>query len=337
MIGLLSACVALSLAAAPTDWKRLPDLPDKEGFAGGFAGISHGWLVFAGGANFPDKRPWEGGAKVWHDSVFAFKPGDSGWKLIGSLPQRLAYGVSATSGKGIILAGGSGPERHFSDVYRLSWDGKTLRLESLPSLPTPVANGCGTIVKSTLFVACGQERPDSLASARVFALDLSHLKAGWRELESLPGPGRILPTACAADGRFWVIGGAKLIAAPDGTVKREYLRDAYCYTVGKGWQRLPDMPYPAVAAPSPAPFSRDAFFVLGGDDGSQVGIDPLAHKGFRRTVLRFDINKQEWSEAGGIPVGRVTVPTVQHRGRWHMVNGEQRPGVRSPDVWSFKL
>ena len=29
--------------------------------------------MVAGGANFPDKRPWEGGAKVWHDSVFVLE------------------------------------------------------------------------------------------------------------------------------------------------------------------------------------------------------------------------------------------------------------------------
>lgn len=338
MVGLLAACAALSLVGvAPTDWKRLPDLPDKEGLAGGFAGVSHGWLVFAGGANFPNKRPWEGGAKVWYGSVFAFKPGATEWKAIGSLPRPLAYGVSATLGNEVILAGGSGPQNHYSDVYRLSWDGRAMRLEGLPNLPVPVANGCGTIVKNTLFVACGQERPDSLASNRLFALDLSKPKAGWQELESLPGPGRILPTASRAGGRFWVIGGAKLVAGTDGTTRREYLRDAYCYTIGKGWRRVPDLPYPVVAAPSPAPHSRDSLFILGGDDGSQVGIDPLTHKGFRRTVLRLHIDAQKWSEEGEMPVGRVTAPVVDFRGRWHVVSGEQRPGIRSPEVWSVKL
>ena len=55
------------LAADSTGWSKLPSLPDKEGFAAMFAGLSvdHGGeiLLAAGGANFPDKKPWEGDRK----------------------------------------------------------------------------------------------------------------------------------------------------------------------------------------------------------------------------------------------------------------------------------
>jgi hypothetical protein len=51
------------------DDRLLPPLLNKEGVAGCFAGASHGSLLVAGGANFPGKKPWEGGAKVWHDDA----------------------------------------------------------------------------------------------------------------------------------------------------------------------------------------------------------------------------------------------------------------------------
>jgi hypothetical protein len=47
-------------------FERLPDLPAADegsaqiGLAGGFAGVHHGVMIFAGGANFPDAPPWEG-------------------------------------------------------------------------------------------------------------------------------------------------------------------------------------------------------------------------------------------------------------------------------------
>ena len=51
------------LAAEPATealtWTQLPPLPDREGFAGMFAGISHGVSIAAGGANFPAGKPWE--------------------------------------------------------------------------------------------------------------------------------------------------------------------------------------------------------------------------------------------------------------------------------------
>ena len=55
-------------------WDRLPDLPDREGFAGVFSGIvkegGEEFLVVAGGANFPEGRPWEDGKKVYYDAVY---------------------------------------------------------------------------------------------------------------------------------------------------------------------------------------------------------------------------------------------------------------------------
>ena len=56
------------------EWGRLPDLPDREGFAGVFSGVvSEGeedFLVVAGGANFPDGRPWEDGKKIYYDGIY---------------------------------------------------------------------------------------------------------------------------------------------------------------------------------------------------------------------------------------------------------------------------
>ena len=51
---------------------NLPSIPDAHGFAGAFAGLHNGYLLAAGGANFPDGlMPWNGGKKVWHDRVMA--------------------------------------------------------------------------------------------------------------------------------------------------------------------------------------------------------------------------------------------------------------------------
>src|ERR1019366_969557 len=59
--------------AIADEWKLLPSLPDKEGFAGSFAGVSNGAMIVAGGANFPDKKPWDGGKKLWYDTVFVLE------------------------------------------------------------------------------------------------------------------------------------------------------------------------------------------------------------------------------------------------------------------------
>ena len=83
---LLAAAVG---AAPPAGWHRLPAIPDREGVAGAFAGVSGGALVVAGGANFPGKKPWEGGTKTWTDAAFVLDAPDGTWKPAGKLPGRL--------------------------------------------------------------------------------------------------------------------------------------------------------------------------------------------------------------------------------------------------------
>src|SRR5262249_2404447 len=64
---------------APTEG-RLPDLPGTLGVSGAYAGVSQGAFIVAGGTNFPGKMPWEGGAKVWHDDVYALDAPTSQWR-----------------------------------------------------------------------------------------------------------------------------------------------------------------------------------------------------------------------------------------------------------------
>ena len=50
------------------EWKKAAQLQNADGsislgFAGPINGVTHNVLIVAGGANFPDKMPWEGGKK----------------------------------------------------------------------------------------------------------------------------------------------------------------------------------------------------------------------------------------------------------------------------------
>src|SRR5690606_10900695 len=107
-------------------WSELSPLPDSLGRAGMFAGVSNGRLFCVGGANFPDKYPWEEGKKVWYDDIFMLD--DAGeWQLLHvKLPTRLAYGVSVSHGNRVILIGGSDEAVHYNRTLALEWDGISL-------------------------------------------------------------------------------------------------------------------------------------------------------------------------------------------------------------------
>jgi hypothetical protein len=146
----------------------------------------------------------------------------------------------------------------------------------------------------------------------------------------------MLAVAGAVDAEFFLFSGTSLSPGPDGKPRREYLRDAWRYTPDHGWRRLAELPRAAVAAPSPAPLLGGRLIVLTGDDGSRVGFQPPSeHPGFARDALAYDRRSDRWVNVGPTPFSRATVPVVSWRGQWVIPSGEVRPGVRSPEVWTF--
>jgi N-acetylneuraminic acid mutarotase len=324
-------------AAGHLQWSKLPPIPDREGFAGPFAGVSGGALIVAGGANFPGKKPWEGGTKVWHDKVFVLEEADGQWREAGRLPAPIGYGVSLPTRDGVLCIGGSDAVKHFSDVFTLEWRGGKLHRQPLARLPQPVANACGAVVDGTAYLAGGLATPSATnALDSFYALNPRRRGDRWASLQRWPGPARMLAVAGVNDGVFFLFGGAALKAGADGKPERVWLRDAYRFRPGEGWRRIADLPRAAVAAPSPAPVVNGKLLVIGGDDGAQVNTPPTEHKGFPRTILAYDPQKDSWETWGEAPFSLVTTPAVEWRGRVVIPGGEARPGVRSTEVWSTR-
>jgi N-acetylneuraminic acid mutarotase len=318
------------------EWMPLPLLPDREGFAGPFAGIAGGNLIVAGGANFPEKRPWEGGTKVWYDSLFLLDQPNGQWRAGPRLPHAAAYGVSLTIPNGILCLGGGDAERHFNDVLLLRSNGATLTIDDWPALPEPRAFGCGALLDGKIYLFGGIDRPDATSAQKtLWRLDLSDAARRWEVLAPCPGTGRILATAAALDGAFYVCGGAGLHQGTDGKPVRDWLNDAWRYRPDQGWERIADLPRVSVAAPSPAsPLGPTSFAILGGDDGSQIDVPPTVHRGFPRTILVYEVSANRWSERGKVPFSLVTTAAVEWQGQVIIPGGETRPGIRSTEVWS---
>ena len=148
----------------------------------------------------------------------------------------------------------------------------------------------------------------------------------------------MLAVAGVLDGSFYLFSGAKLTAGADGKPVREFLRDAYRFTPGQGWKRIADLPRAAVAAPSPAPSIGSRLLIVTGDDGLNVTFQPVEkHPGFPRNALSYDAAADAWSVLDTVPISRATVPTVLWHDRVVIPNGEVRPRVRTPEVWSLRL
>lgn len=110
----------------------LPDLPSiaeartSFGFAGMVGEMHKDALITAGGANFPNGLPWEGGKKIYSDSIYLLIDGQ--WQIASEkLPTPLAYAASVSVPEGLPVMGGENGNTASSAVF----------LCTMMSLPKP--------------------------------------------------------------------------------------------------------------------------------------------------------------------------------------------------------
>lgn len=331
---LLSAALSWAAGAAHVTWKKIAPLPDPEGYAGAFAGVSRGSLIIAGGANFPGKKPWEGGEKVWSRKVFILDRPEAKWRESTPLPFPIAYGASITCARGLVCIGGCDAKSHHAEVFLITFDGQEVHINRFPDLPAPSAYLCGAICKNYIYVTGGCVSPKStFGTTSVLRLDINDLKNGWVRLSDLPGEGRILAAAGWCGESLLIAGGASLSPGERGAPIRHYLKDCHEFTPGRGWRRIADLPTPLAAAPSPMPWA-DGCLLLGGDDGTQIETSAARHRGFSREALRYDAGSDRWIPLGQTPFALATTPTVEWEQKLIVPGGEIRPGIRSAIIWA---
>ncbi len=295
---LIALIPAARSATAVLSWDSLPPLPPaagrtvQPGVASPFVGVHRGALLVAGGANFPEKMPWDGGTKVWWDDIWVLEnvAGPSPQWTRGAsfrLPRRQAYGISVSTADGVVCVGGNDADRCYADVFQLAWDpvAQAVRTMPMPALPQPLTNLAGALVGQTLFVAGGQHVTTGAVPVSVFwSLDLSQRARRadfkWTRLPSWPGPARILPVAAAqgAPGheQFYLFSGRT--PQPGGATR--LLTDAYAFDPRTGrWRTLANVGGGAgvsVMAGTAVAVGSDEIFVFGGDRGEQF-IELEAH------------------------------------------------------------
>ena len=293
------ALMAEEDSKGPLSWGHLPALPDKEGFAGAFAGIvsnkntEKDYLVVAGGANFPKGRPWEkekNPEKVYYDLAFKLEMGaeDASWeKIEGPLGQPVGYGMSvALPKRGSTLFIGGKEQAATDAVWEVTAD-ESGKLTFAPRLkyPLPIVEGVAGVVGETVIVVGGATNREGGGFRTVqeaYMLDTSRGEGEWK-WESLPWPeagtdemarGRVYAVSGVQGEKFYIFGGRDYADSEDpapGRVHQEKLDVlADCYVLSlKGvnpeWKSLRDLPRGMSAAPSAAlPVGVSHLLMVGG-------------------------------------------------------------------------
>ena len=327
----------LSAEESDLTWTPLPDLPSELGLAGPYTGIVDNTLIVAGGANFP--LPVWDSDKVWHDAVFALSLVDPNakWRTVGKLPRPLGYGttISLPQADGIICVGGNDAGRVFDDVFQLTFPDGELKVDMLPSLPTPLVYSSCADFGSKLIVVAGQTGQGlETATNTVYSLDYLSEDAAWKKEPPFPGSARAFASLVKAQeggaSALYLIGGRRI----NGAGEIEFLRDVYRLDSHQKWKRVADLPKPNAAGT--AAFVNGKIYVVAGADGSLFKkSDELRddHPGFPKTIFSYDPMKDEWSEAGEMPANQVTTEAVPWKSGFLLPSGEVRPRVRTRKVW----
>jgi N-acetylneuraminate epimerase len=328
-------------------WSELPELPGGRGWAGMYAGVSHGALVAMGGANFPEKYPWEGGQKKWYADIYILETGHNWVKAKTMLPAAAAYGVSVSYQNKIILIGGSNENGHLGQVIQLERKGIEILQTGLPALPVPLANMSGMLMGDVIVIFGGSSSATVAPLKKCLALDMKNPDAGWFELEAWPGPERIFPVCTLYKGQGYLFGGETTGTNSKGVKFRSILLDSYRISLHKkentwsaSWEVLSPMPRGMSAGGTILPvLNNDRFLFWGGVDAvtAQFRV-PAIHPGITKSVLYYFPETDSWEFIGektDIP-SRVTLPVVFWNNQWVYVSGEVKPGIRTTSVVGVK-
>lgn len=341
---LLGLTLAGGLAAQERlQWRELPPLPDTPGLGGPFVGSHHGSLIVAGGANFPTAPPWEGGKKVWYDTVYQLERGETAWRSLAKLDGPRAYGAAVSTSHGIALIGGNDGNDTLATCQLLICDqgAPTLLFEALPDLPSPTAFPAAAALGDVIYVAAGSDGTNPTAMTHAFwSLDLNAETREWRTLPAWPGPARHKAVAAIqSNGRndcFYLWSGEIPLQDGDGKTTYDYRTDAYRFDLRTGtWQKLADLPIP-VAAACAMPVGQSHVLVFSGSTGKHV-LEQDPRPEFPRIVRSYHTITDTWIEAGTMPSGLVTTGAVRHEGEIVIATGEVRPGVRTPAVRTVRV
>lgn len=354
------------------EWQKAAQLQNEDGslslgYAGPINGVYNDVFITAGGANFPDKMPWEGGKKHYSKEIHVLEKNKDQYqwnkKNSISLPEPIAYSGSTSTSLGIVYVGGENEKGLSKKAYLLKWNSKQneIELKSLPDFPIAVTNIALTSLNNIVYAIGGDEAAKS--SDLVFSIDLNAVELEWKSLPKLPFALANSVAVVQKDEKetnIYIIGGRT--KTPSGisdlhnttlafNLKSQTWKSKAIITDGKNTTNF--------SAGAGVAFGNQYILITGGDNGttfhkietylSQISkasseeekskliaeknILNTTHNGFYNAILLYNTQTNKWSKIGELPfLAHVTTPAVLWNNKIVLSNGEIKPGIRTPNV-----
>ena len=354
-------------------WKVAAVLPPSDGqmkslgFAGPINGVSNHVLIIAGGANFPNGFPWEGGKKYYSDEIHVLqKEGDQFiWnkKVKKSLPAPIAYCGVTSIDEGVVYAGGENETGISKKSWLINWNSEDedIEIKPLPDLPLALTNVTLTHVDHVVFAAGGDEAKNS--SKSFFSLNLNDKNPQWNTLPDLPvalANATLIAQRNGLQENIYLIGGRTKTASGIS----ELHHNTFAFDLNRNeWKKCADISdgknISNLSAAAGVAIGKNYILMIGGDNGtvfhkietyiseiSKVGSQEekekltreknavsIYHDGFYKGLLLYDTKLNKWEKIGEYPYpAQVTTTAVKWGNDIVVSNGEIKPGVRTPNV-----
>lgn len=364
---------SLSQEISKLELTDLPNLPAENsatasiGYAGMLGGGHNGVLLAAGGANFPEGLPWEGGKKVWSDAVFIFE--NNQWRLSTmKLPMPLGYSASVSTDRGVLCIGGNNESVISDQVFLMAYNSATKEVEitEYPNLPESLAFSSAVIFEDAVYVIGGNNEKGSTNS--FYRLSLKGQQP-WEKLSDFPGSPRVLHTTAVQETqttkKLFVIGGRNEKSGQKSRALTTYL--SYDFKnqtwAEEGDLLIKDAPRVLMGASAEVMGSMH-IMVYGGSDAilfdelETIGLElPTAandtirneltsrrdailnnHPGFSKDILAYNTITKKWFVYATLPTEiPVTALAFKNNNDFIIVSGEVSPGIRTSGVQSFKI
>jgi len=364
---LVVASTAQTKYEAPIAWKQSGVLPVQPnglihmGLSGVVSGLVGDQIIIAGGNNFPEGLPWEGGIKKYYKRVIVYNNQKD--TLLNTftfnLPANVAYAAVAQLKDGIFYAGGENENGPLSSAYLIKKSkSQSFEIIELPSLPIAISNAVAVATENAVYVLGGANKEG--ISNKVWKLALNNIKKGWTVQASLPQP-TSFAAAAIANEHIYIMGGR----CKEANGISKIYKEVYAFDVENNfWEQKASLPETVSAACALA-IGNGKILFIGGDKGVvfhevemlaakiAATTDPetknslteikndlqKTHPGFSKDVLAYDASLNKWSPYAQLGfTAPVTTNAFLFNHKIILPVGEIKPGIRTPYIWvgSFK-
>lgn len=246
---LMLPCCAVAQIQKQLKWEPLPHVPYGKYVEGALIGVMGDRLYVFGGSD--DKGQF-------YRDIHALSE-DNKWKLLEQkLPEGVAFRYSVSHSNTIIVIGGRHEVDTYEKVYKIYESNGKLIVDSLSSLPVPLADVNASVINNFLFVA-GATNKDSTPGRNFIVYDLANKNASWTTLELWNGPARMQAKSATIHNEFFLFGGIQK-GAGENSIE---LSDAHKFSpefkngklIGGRWFSLAPIPYSIKHSPSVLPIT----------------------------------------------------------------------------------